>query len=248
MDAAADIGVFDTVIVGAGSSGAVLANRLSADPTHRVCLIEAGPRDTSPLIGVPLGLVWLSKDKKHNWLYASTPQEGLGGRTVSVPRGKVLGGSSAINGMIYIRGHRADYDGWAAAGCTGWAYDDVLPYFLKSEDNRTGASGRHHAVDGPLTVSDLRDPNPIDHDFIEAAGRLQIRPCADFNAPEPEGVGIYPVTQRDGVRQSSARAFLAGIAGRKNLTILTGAEVLRVDIAGRRARGVLLRRGASGRR
>jgi choline dehydrogenase len=171
MLAAADIGAFDYVIVGAGSSGAVLANRLSADSAIRVCLIEAGPRDTSPLIGVPLGLVWISKDKKHNWLYASTPQQGLGGRTVSVPRGKVLGGSSAINGMIYVRGHRADYDAWAASGCTGWGYDGVLPYFLRSEGNRTTASGAHHAADGPLTVSDLRDPNPIDHDFIAAAAR-----------------------------------------------------------------------------
>lgn len=236
-------GEFDYVIVGAGSSGAVLANRLSADPAVTVCLIEAGPRDRSPFITVPLGVMKLSKDPRHNWLFSSAPQEALNGRSVSIPRGKVLGGSSAINGMIYIRGHRADYDAWAAAGCTGWGYDDVLPYFRRSEDNRrAGIDRAAHGVGGELAVSDLQSANAVDHDFIEAAGQLQMRPCADFNAAEPEGVGIYQVTQKDGKRHSTGRAFLSPIRARANLHIVTGAEVLRVDIADGRAVGVTLRR------
>jgi choline dehydrogenase len=237
---------FDYVIVGAGSAGAVLAHRLSADAALSVCLIEAGPADTSPLINVPLGVMWLSKDPKHNWLFKSAPQEGLGGREVSVPRGKVLGGSSAINGMIYIRGHRADYDDWATNGCTGWGYDDILPYFRKSEANSNpDMDPAVHGQDGLLSVSDLRDPSPVDRDFIAAAGRLQLRPCADFNAAEPEGMGIYQVTQKNGKRHSTARAFLTPIKGRKNLTVLTGAEVQRIEVAEGRARGVVLRRGGA---
>jgi len=221
-------GDFDYVVVGAGSSGAVLANRLSADPRTRVCLIEAGSKDTSWLIGMPLGLIWLAKDRRHNWLFSSTPQAGLGGRRVSIPRGKVLGGSSAINGMIYIQGHRADYDAWAAAGCTGWSHDDVRPYFAKLRET--------------LSVSRLRDANPVDQDFIDAAARLQLRHCPDFNVAEPEGVGHYQVTQLGGQRHSSARAFLSGIANRANLSIVTDNEVTRLDIVGRRVRGVFVRR------
>ena len=233
---------FDYVIVGAGSAGAVLANRLSADPSLSVCLIEAGPRDTSPFINIPLGVMFLSKDPKHNWLYASTPQSGLGGRKVSIPRGKVLGGSSAINGMIYIRGHRADYDAWAAQGCTGWDYASLLPHFLRSEANQNRAlDPALHGQTGPLTVSDLRGPNPVDHDFIAAAGHLQLRPCADFSAPEPEGVGIFQVTQSGGKRLSTARAFLTPVKSRPNLTILTGAEVLHLTLTQSRATGVTLR-------
>jgi choline dehydrogenase len=235
---------FDYVIVGAGSSGAVLANRLSADPTLRVCLIEAGPADRSPFITVPLGVMKLSKDARHNWLFTSAPQAGLDGRQVSIPRGKVLGGSSAINGMIYIRGHRADYDAWAAAGCAGWGYDDVLPHFRRSEDNRrAGIDAASHGVGGELAVSDLRDANPVDHDFIEAAGQLQLRRCDDFNTAEPEGMGIYQVTQKDGKRHSTGRAFLtATVKARPNLHILTGAEVLGLTLTDKRATGVTLRR------
>lgn len=238
-------GSFDYVIVGAGSSGAVLANRLSADPRVTVCLIEAGPADRSPFITVPLGVMKLTKDARHNWLFTTAPQAALDGREISVPRGKVLGGSSAINGMIYIRGHRADYDAWAAAGCTGWGYDEVLPYFKRSEDNRReGIDGHHHATGGELAVSDLRDANPIDRDFIEAAGQLQFRRCPDFNVAEPEGMGIYQVTQRDGKRHSTGRAFLTpAVKARANLNILTGAEVQALVLEGTRATGVTLRRG-----
>jgi choline dehydrogenase len=217
---------YDYVIVGAGSAGSVLANRLSTDPRNRVCLIEAGRKDSSWLIDLPLGVIWLSKDERHNWLFKSKPQSGLSGRTVSIPRGKVLGGSSAINGMIYIQGHRDDYDDWAKAGCVGWGYDDVLPYFHKLRDT--------------LSVSPLRDPSSIDQDFIDAAGKLQIRPCPDFNVAEPEGVGIYKVTQRGGKRHSSARAFLTDIQNRANLKIITNAEVTKLDIEGRKVRGVIL--------
>lgn len=234
---------FDYVIVGAGSSGAVLANRLSADPRMTVCLIEAGPADRSPFITVPLGVMKLSKDPVHNWMFTSTPQAALDGREVSVPRGRVLGGSSAINGMIYIRGHRADYDGWSAAGCVGWGYDDILPYFRRSEANRrAGIDSNHHGTGGELAVSDLRDPNPVDRDFIEAASQMQLRACPDFNVAEPEGMGLYQVTQKDGKRHSTGRAFLTPIKARQNLHILTGAEVLHVNLNAGRAESVTLRR------
>ncbi|MEZ5752110.1 MAG: GMC family oxidoreductase N-terminal domain-containing protein [Paracoccaceae bacterium] len=233
---------FDYVIVGAGSAGAVLANRLSADPRIRVCLLEAGRRDTSPLISTPLGVAVLPKDPRHTWGYVSTPQAGLDARSVTIPRGKVLGGSSAINGMIYIRGHRADYDDWAAQGCTGWDYESVLPYFRRSEDNtRDGIDPHLHGQGGPLSVSDQVASNPTDHDFIAAAQQLQIRACADFNAPEPEGVGIYQVTQKDGRRHSTGAAFLSPVRGRPNLAILTGADVQRIEIDGHRASGVTYR-------
>jgi choline dehydrogenase-like flavoprotein len=232
---------FDYVIVGAGSSGSVLANRLSADPAVSVCLIEAGPEDRSPLIKIPLGLIWLSKDRGHNWLFNSTPQRGLNGREVSIPRGKVLGGSSAINGMIYIRGHRQDYDDWASAGCTGWDYESILPYFKKSEANADPSkSDEFHGRNGPLSVQNLRDANKMDHVFVEAATQLQHRPCDDFNSPDPEGVGIYQVTQNSGRRHSTGAAFLKPVRARKNLHVITGAQVHRVEIQDRKATGVHL--------
>lgn len=233
-------GIFDYVIVGGGSAGAVLANRLSDNPSLRICLVEAGPSDRSPLISLPLGVIWLTKDPKHNWLFSTTPQAALNGRQVSVPRGKVLGGSSAINGMIYIRGHRADYDGWAEAGCTGWGYDDVLPYFKRAEANQNPAlSDEAHGRDGPLVVSNLRSPSTVDDLFLEAAGQLQHRPCPDFNAAEPEGVGIYQVTQSKGRRHSTGAAYLSPqVRARSNLAILTGCEARRLTLENGRATGV----------
>ena len=235
---------FDYVIVGAGSAGAVLANRLSADPRHSVCLIEAGPVDHSPIFKVPLGLMFLAKHRKYNWMYTSTPQASLNDRSVSVPRGKVLGGSSSINGMVYIRGHRADYDAWAAAGCKGWDYDSVLPYFLKSESN-DGADSPYHGSEGELSVTSLRCPNPLSHVFVDAAGELQIRHCEDFNLPEPEGVGVFQVTQNNGQRHSTAAAFLAPVKHRPNLHIETNTEVQNIVFDGSRASGVQVKQTGS---
>ncbi len=234
---------FDYVIVGAGSSGATLAARLSEDPSVSVCLIEAGPRDTHPAISIPLGLIWLSKHPKLNWLYTSTAQEGLGGRQVSVPRGKVLGGSSAINGMIYIRGQAADYDGWAAQGCAGWSFDDVLPYFMRSEGNSApGVDPTFHGSDGPLSVQRLTDPSPMNDVFIEAAGQLQYRQTRDFNGADQEGVGVYQVTQSGGSRMSTAHAFLKNTQTRPNLHIETDAVVSKVVMSEATAQAVRLKR------
>ncbi len=221
--------IFDYVIVGAGSSGAVLANRLSADPKISVCLIEAGGTGRSPLVTTPLGVMLLPRLSSFNWQFNSTPQSALNNREIGIPRGKALGGSSAINGMVYIRGHRDDYDDWANEGCTGWGYDDVLPYFKKSEANtNTDLDDAMHGRDGPLSVTGQRSPNPMNHAFIEAAGQLQMGHCLDFNVPSPEGVGVYQVTQKDGRRHSTGAAFLQGIESRSNLKIKTAAYVERI--------------------
>jgi choline dehydrogenase-like flavoprotein len=230
---------FDYVVVGGGSAGATLAARLSEDSRLSVALIEAGPASKSPLISVPLGLMFLTKSPRYNWLYASTAQKGLAGRAVSIPRGRVLGGSSAINGMIYIRGQAEDYDGWAAAGCAGWSYDEVLPYFKRAEGNKDDSlDPAYHGTDGPLTVEPLQDPNPLDAVFLDAAQRLQLRANPDFNGAAQEGVGLYHVTQSGGQRESSASAYLNGTSPRDNLHILTGLNVHRVLFEGQSATGV----------
>lgn len=232
--------VFDYIVVGAGSAGCVLANRLSADSRNRVCLVEAGGKDSHPFIKMPLGLVWMNKSKRHSWNYQTTSQNGLKGKSISVPRGKVLGGSSAVNGMIYIRGHKDDYDAWAAEGCDGWDYASVLPYFKRSENNqRTGIDRDHHGLSGPLYVSDQRSPNASDQDFFDAAQSLQYRSCDDFNTGTAEGVGLYQVTQKNGERCSSARAYLAPILDRPNLTIITQADVRRIAISDGRASSLI---------
>jgi len=229
--------VFDYVIVGAGSAGCVLANRLSADPSRSVCLIEAGPRDRSALIDIPAGVLGLLPSRRFNWAFHTEPQPGLNGRRGYQPRGRTLGGSSSINAMVYMRGHRGDYDDWAAAGNEGWSYEEVLPLFRLSEDQQRGAS-HYHGVGGELTVSDLASPVAASHAFVEAALQNGLPANDDFNGACQEGAGLYQVTQRRGRRCSAALAFLHPVLARPNLTVLTGHRVTRLLLDGSRATGV----------
>ncbi|TMV92126.1 choline dehydrogenase [Thioclava sp. BHET1] len=241
---------FDYVIVGGGSAGSVLASRLSEDPSVSVCLLEAGGKGDHILIRAPAGVVAMlpGHGKISNWAYNTVPQPALNGRRGYQPRGKGLGGSSAINAMLYVRGHRSDYDGWADMGCEGWAWDDCLPYFLKSENNEAGA-GAYHGDRGPLHVSDQKAPRPISRAFVQAATECQHRRAADFNTGDNEGVGLYQVTQfhdqaRNGERCSAAAAYLHPImTTRMNLTVITGAHATRVLTDGKRATGVAYRKG-----
>ena len=228
--------MYDYIIIGAGSAGCVLANRLSEDPAVKVLLLEAGPRDWHPFIHMPAGLAKLVNRKGVNWDYDTAPEPQLHNRTLWWPRGKVLGGSSSINAMCYIRGVPRDYDEWGAQAA-GWDWDSVLPYFRRSEGNSRGADALHGG-DGPLSVSDLRHHNPLSDVFIEAARQAGIPANSDFNGPAQEGVGLYQVTQRDGARCSSAVAYLAPVRSRPNLTVHTGAMVSRITFDGRRANGV----------
>ena len=236
----------DYIIVGAGSAGCVLAARLSEDPGTRVLLLEAGG-DDRPLkepsqflsnlwIHVPVGYSQTLKDPKVNWLYATEPDPGTGGRQHVWPRGKVLGGSSSINAMLYIRGQRADYDGWRQLGCEGWGWDDVFPYFRRSEDQARGAC-ENHAVGGPLHVSDPADGHDVSQVAIEACEALGL-PQRDANGPEQEGVGWYQVTIRNGLRCSAAVAYLHPAMDRPNLRVETRALASRVLFDGKRATGV----------
>ncbi|WP_109466157.1 GMC family oxidoreductase [Albibacillus kandeliae] len=241
---------FDYVIVGGGSAGSTLAARLSEDPKTTVCLLEAGGNGDHILIRAPAGVVGMlpGYGKISNWAYNTVPQPGLNGRRGYQPRGKALGGSSAINAMLYIRGHRSDYDGWADAGCDGWSWEECLPYFRRAENNELGADA-FHGDSGPLQVSQQKAPRPISRAFVQAATECQHREVADFNTGENEGVGLYQVTQfhdgaRNGERCSTAAAYLHPIrAARPNLTILTGAHATRVLTEGKRATGVAYRRG-----
>ena len=230
---------FHHVIAGAGSAGCVLANRLSADPATRVCLVEAGPPDRNPLIHMPLGLALLARSRRINWAFQTEPQPQLGNRSLYWPRGRVLGGSSSINAMIYMRGHPEDYRAWAQAAGEAWDWPRVRAIFLEHEGN-TALADDHHGTGGPLAVSDLRHANPLSRAFVQAGVECQHAETRDFNGDRQEGVGLYQVTQRDGQRFSSARAFLDPIRQRPNLTILTGAVVRRVLFDGRRAIGVRL--------
>ena len=237
--------MFDFIIIGAGSAGCVLANRLSEDPDTKVLLLEAGPRDWHPFIHMPAGLAKLVNRKGVNWDYDTAPEPHLDNRVLWWPRGKVLGGSSSINAMCYIRGVPGDYDDWAKQA-SGWDWASVLPYFKRAEGNtrvlRQAQDERDfqmlHGCDGPLGVSDLRHSNPLSHAFIEAGNQAGIPSNADFNGSTQAGVGLYQVTQRDGTRCSSAAAYLAPVRSRPNLTVHTGAMVSRITFEGRRANGV----------
>ncbi len=228
--------MYDVIVVGAGSAGCVLANRLSADDRTRVLLLEAGGTDWRPEIAVPAAFGKLFRSAV-DWAYETEAQPALAGRKIFWPRGKVLGGSSSMNAQVYMRGHRMDYDGWAALGNDGWAYDDVLPYFKKSENNTRGAS-RFHGAGGPLDISDCRDPNPLTLAMVEAAAAVGIPRIDDFNREDQTGVGLNQVTQRRGRRASTAFAFLNPARKRRNLTVLTSALVSRVTLENGRAVGV----------
>ncbi len=237
---------FDYIIVGAGSAGCVLANRLSASGRHRVLLLEAGGEDTDKNIHIPAAFSKLFESDA-DWNYRTVPQEHLAGRRLYQPRGKTLGGSSSINAMIYVRGHRADYDGWAALGCDGWDSESVLPYFRRSEDQQRVPGDPEHGTGGPLTVGDLRSPSPLTETFVEAATEQGYPRNDDFNSGEQTGFGPYQVTQRGGARWSTARAFLEPARGRHNLEVWTEAHALRVvteqdDDGGLRATGVEVER------
>ena len=239
----------DYVIVGGGSAGCVLAARLSEDPTVKVVLLEAGGAGKSMLVKAPMGVVAMVRGspKINNWAFETEPQQALNGRRGFQPRGKALGGSSAINAMLYVRGHRSDYDEWVQAGATGWGYEDVLPYFKKSESNARGADA-FHGVTGPLAVSDQQSPREISSAFIDAGQQLQFPRNDDFNGENQEGIGLYQVTQfsggkKNGQRCSAAAGYLHPIiAQRKNLQVITQAIATEVLLEGKRAVGVSYRR------
>jgi len=225
--------MYDYVIVGAGSAGCVLAARLSEDPDTSVLLLEAGPPDTNQNIHVPLGYLQLARTEV-DWDYATAPEPNCGGRRIGLPRGRVLGGSSSVNAMIYIRGNRRDYDEW---GQPGWGWEDLFPYFLRAEDNERGAS-EWHGAGGPLPVSDQRSGNAISPAFVEGGVEAGLARNDDFNGAEQDGVGMYQVTQRGGMRASAAVAYLHPAMERPNLTVMPYMHVNRVLFEGERAVGV----------
>ena len=231
---------FDYIIVGAGSAGCVLAARLSQDKNVRVALVEAGGRDDAPEINMPIAFPQLFKTK-YDWDFATEAESGLGKRRIYLPRGKTLGGSSAINAMIYVRGNAADFDGWADDSAPGWSYREMLPYFIKSECNERGDS-RYHGHTGPLAVQDSRSMHPLVDHLLEAAARCDYHYNDDFNGASQMGFGRYQLTQRNGVRCSAASAYLYPALERPNLQVFTDALVLRLLLRGFRAAGISIHR------
>lgn len=235
---------FDYVIVGGGSAGSTLAARLSEDLDVTVCLLEAGGEGRDVLVRIPAAIVAMlpGRPKINNWAFETVPQKGLNGRNGYQPRGKALGGSSAINAMLYIRGHKQDYDEWATAGCEGWSWNDVLPYFIRSENNQNGGD-EFHGGEGPLMVCDQQSPRPITKAFVKAGEAMQLRNRQDFNTGETEGIGMYQVThfhdaEKRGERCSAAAAYLHPVMQRKNLTVITRAHASKINFDGKRAKGV----------
>ena len=226
----------DYVVVGAGSAGCVLAARLSEDPAARVLLLEAGGRDRHPNVKIPAAFAKQFRTKL-DWDLATEPEPHCDGRSLYIPRGKGLGGSSSMNAMLYVRGRPLDYDLWEAEGATGWGWEDVRPYFLRAEDNERGAS-EHHGAGGPLHVADERSPRPLTARFLAAAERAGIPRIADYNGPEQDGASLCQVTQRNGRRWSAADAYLRPALERDNLEVVTGAHVTRVEVEDGRATGV----------
>ncbi|WP_241525484.1 GMC family oxidoreductase [Pseudophaeobacter leonis] len=228
------------IIVGAGSAGCVIANRLSADPSKKVVLLEAGGKDTNPWIHIPVGYFKTIHNPKVDWCYKTEPDPGLNGRSIDWPRGKVLGGSSSLNGLLYVRGQSQDYDRWRQMGNEGWGWDDVLPLFKRSENNERGGDD-FHGDQGSLSVSNMRIQRPITDAWVSAAQAAGYRFNPDYNGADQEGVGFFQLTARNGRRCSAAVAFLNPVKSRENLQIITHAHVQRVVIEGRRATGVCYR-------
>lgn len=231
---------FDYVIVGAGTAGCVLANRLTSDPRVRVMLLEAGGSDRHPFVQAPVGFLKTFQDQQFNWCFSTAPGEGVDGRSIFFPRGKLLGGSSSINGHLYVRGQARDFDTWAQLGNRGWGYQDVLPYFKKAED-RAGGGDEYHGAGGPQHVSDIHERHPICEAFIDGAESLGVPRNADYNGARQEGVAYYQRTIRNGVRHSAASGYLHPIRRRPNLEIVTHAHVERILFDGRRATGLTYR-------
>jgi len=230
----------DYVIVGAGSAGCVLAARLSEDPSVDVLLIEAGGSDRHPNVKIPAAFAKQFKSKR-DWDLGTEPEPHCNGRSIYVPRGKGLGGSSSMNAMLYVRGHPLDYEKWAAGGATGWDWDGIRPYFLRAEDNSRGKS-EHHAIDGPLRVEDERSPRRLTRHFLDSCAEAGIPRIADYNGHEQDGAALVQVTQRGGRRWSTADAYLRPSQGRENLTVVSGAQVLGIEVHDGRATGVRYRR------
>src|SRR5271154_3845274 len=236
--------MYDYIIVGAGSAGCVLANRLSEDPSVRVLLLEAGGSDRSLKIKIPAAFPEQFHTKL-DWDFATEPEPHVDQRSLYIPRGKALGGSSSMNAMLYVRGRPLDYDGWEAQGAPGWGYADVLPYFIKAEDNARGPS-EYHGAGGPLRVEDQRSPRPLNRRFLAASEAAGIPRVADYNGPEQDGCSMFQVTQRSGRRFSAADAYLRPALTRPNLEVRTNVTVLGIELDGEKAVGVRLRKGRGG--